>query len=179
MKHVKSFTALFENESIHEQIFPSEEFGIATGMDWIYVKWKLPVDEKDPDKAADFFAAELMKLHNDMNWKNDLDTEKEKNAIKELSKFYSELIKLNPELNKKAKNGLTFDYAFDVCFGALSRFNLDDIMFYSNISIQEKLEYNRKNRETINSIEEKAESMIGWVMCPETIKRVKKELNME
>ncbi len=174
MKHVKSFTALFENESIIEQEFPSEEFGIATGMDWIYTKWKLPVDEKDDDKAADMFGYELGKIYDDIG------TKSENVAIKKLSEFYLKLVELNPEMKKTVKTNLEFRYVFDICYGALSRFNLDDIIFFSSISRQEKLEYNAKNRNTIiPSIEAKADCSIGWVMCPETIKRVKKELDME
>lgn len=164
MKHLDDFH-IFESKS-YDQIFPSEDFGKDTGMDWIYKDWKLPVDANKAGEMID-------------KWSDDLDVKaKAKKAGEELIAFYQYLIHANPELKDlgEPKSWLNI---LDFCYGVISKFIIDDIKFYANLDWPDKVKYNMGKKELMNKIEKKTKSSIGWVMSPTTIERVKKELDIK
>jgi len=161
MKHISLFEAYK-----HEEIFPSEIFGKDTGMDWIYKNWKLPCSPEEAANKVD-------------KWSDDLDVKsKAEKAGGELIKFFQKLVHDNPDLKDlgEPKSWLNI---IDFCYGAISKFNVDDIKFYANLDWNDKLKYNMSNRALQDKIESKTKSSIGWVMSPTTIERVKKELKMK
>jgi hypothetical protein len=159
MKRLKLFKA-FNN---HEEVFPSEAFGKATGMDWIYKEWKLPLE-------ADEAGYKIGK------WSDELESKKlQKKAADNLMKFLRALLDLNPELAELGEPK-SWDNVIDFCRGAISKFNLNDIKFYSSLGWDDRLQYNRKNRPLMDQFEKKFGVPTGWVMSPTTIKRAKKNL---
>ncbi len=147
-------------EDIEKEDFPSKEFGIHTGLRWIYVDWILPMDA---DAAGQFLRRYLSGQV----------------SSSQVSYFYLKILELNPELKsiigRKSKIS-----KYHICMGVVSKFNLDDITFYSmpfdrNIIIS----YNQSNMDVKRRIIAKAGCDIGWVMSPTTRSRVIKELDVK
>jgi hypothetical protein len=164
MKHISTYK-LFEDN--HEkETFPSEEFGKATGMDWIYVDWKIP---GTPDEVAQ----KLKDLFDDLEKKN-----KAKKAADSVIELYKEFLKLNPEM-QELEEPTSWLNLYDYMHGAISKFNIDDINFYANMDWDDRVKYNMSNRKLMDDIAKKAGvDGTGWVMSPTTVARVKKELKM-
>ncbi len=144
---------------IEKQDFPSKEFGVATGLEWIYVDYKLP---DNPDYLAD----KLIGLRDNKGYK-------------QINDLYKTLISLNPELNqlKKTRKG---SIMFDICYGVISKFNINDIEFFSfNRRDSFLTSYNQSNRSLMKIIMKNTKADIQWVMSPTTFIRVIKELNIQ
>lgn len=183
MKHVK----LFEDFKNHEETFPSEEFAKVTGMNWLTKDWKMP---GNPDEIG----------YNIEKWSDQLENKKTADkASDNLISLYKKILKLNPEL-KDLGEPKSWDNILDFCRGTLSKFNLDDIKFYSNLGWDDRMKYNVGNRDLSNKINQTAQKIalakikkgsddlekfnphsfqVQWVMSPKTIERVKKELKMK
>ena len=157
---------LFEDFKNHEETFPSEEFGIATGMDWIFKDWKMP---GDPDEIGYYIE----------KWSDELENKKTADkASDNLIGLYKTILELNPEL-KGLGEPKSWDNILDFCRGPLSKFNLDDIKFYAELPWNDKVMYNRKNQPIMDEIHKITGTQVQWVMSPTTIERVKKELKMK
>lgn len=167
MKHVTSYK-LFENKHEPER-FPSEDFGKDLGMDWIYTDWKLP-------DSADNVAFKLSELFDGLDNKNP--KKKQEESAKGLIQLYHELLELNPEMEKFGEPE-SWMQINDIISGMVSKFNFDDIDFYSNLDWNGKLAYNVKNRKNYDAIMNASQKTTGWVLSPTTITRVKKELNIK
>ena len=143
-----------------EQIYPSQEFGIHIGMPDLFVEWKMP-----GDKSADECARELLAW----NWAK-LDSEEEKKGEKIMHQFYSELVELNTDLYRIEVK--TNSQIYDVCMGAVSKFNFEDIKFFSLIEKTELLKYNVNNKGTYDRIENKCNKYPEWILCPSNLQKV-------
>ncbi len=139
-----------------DESFPSQEFSEHTGLEWLYVQWKLPMD-----------ADELGFMLRGANFKT-------------VSKLFKSILKLNPQL--KLFNDVKSKMAmYHICMGALSRFNIDDIAFFSYPNDRSNIiAYNYSNRFLKKKIENKTNFKQGiqWVMSPITLDRVIKELEI-
>jgi hypothetical protein len=167
MKRISTFK-LFEGKR-NTEIFPSENFGKDIGMDWIYKEWKLP---GTPDEIAD----KLEKLFDGLDTKNPKKTQEE--SANGLMSLYLDLLELNPEMEKFGKP-VSWMEINDIISGMVSKFNFDDIKFYSKLGWDDKMAYNMKNRANYDAIMNASQKTTGWVLSPTTIARVKKELNIK
>ncbi len=153
-----------------KQIFPSKVFGEATGLNWIWTDWKLPKN-MTPDEAYLKF----------LNLQKGLDDESTAKVSRDgIYSMYMEILRLNPEL-KKLPEPETFAPIFNAIHGAISKFNFDDIKFYSGLTMPERAEYNSdiKQRLRVSLIANKAGLVhCNWVLSPTTMKRVEAELNI-
>lgn len=166
MSHVSNFELFEARRPKQPEMFPSEDFGKATGMDWIYKDWELPL-------TADQAAEKIFK------WSDDLDVKsKAEKAGSEIIDFYRGLVEKNPEL-KELGEPKSWLNVIDFCQGAISKFNTDDIKFYANLEWNDRVRYNMSNRSLMDEIQKKAKCPTSWVMSPTTIARVKKELKMK
>ncbi len=145
------------NYIIEKQKFPSHKFGNITGMDWIYSEYKLPDEEN-------YLADTLLK------WRDCSDYQK-------MYALYKKLITMNPELERlrKTRKGTII---FDICYGVISRFNIDDIEFFS-FNRKHMSSYNQIKRPLTKIISAKAKCDIEWVMSPKTLSRVCNELKIQ
>lgn len=153
----------------HIEKCASENFGKHTGMDWIYKNWELPI--KDKGEAGYYIATWYDTILNSKGKKDQKNVEK---SVDNILDFYKKLIQLNPELGKIEIPSLM--QLYDVCLGAISKFNLEDITFYTNMDWDDRLKYNRDHRSDINMIEKKAGISCFWVLSPKTRERVELEL---
>ena len=167
MRIIENFDSFNESRTSPEE-FPSKEFGEKTGMGWIWVDWKIPTE-------ADKFAATLRKLYDDLEEAN---KEKGEKIASDIIELYKKVAEMNPAM-KELGDPKSWQNIYDFLQGVNSKFNIDDIKFYSGLGWDERAEYNIKNRSTSDAISAKADAVIGWVMSPTTIERVKKELKMK
>lgn len=162
IKNFEQFINERYDYSQHEETFPSKETGEDLGLSWLYNDWKLP-DNMTPD--------ELGKL---VMRKNDIIQEVRKGnkvtAEKIITDLYNKLIVLNPELkNIRYKN---IGNALDLLFGALSKFNYDDIKFFTEHTSKELIAYNHKNNKRSGDLQSNLGVDISWVMSPVTFKKM-------
>lgn len=156
---------LFENEN--EEKFPSEDFGKATGMEWIYTEWKIP-----DDGSIDEFGKKINKLYDELDNKRTAAS-----AAAGMLDMYNMFLRINPDMTNFGKPTSWLNI-YDFINGVISKFNVDDIKYYANMDWPDRAKYNLYNRPIIDQIEKKAGHSTEWVMSPTTIKRVKKELGI-
>ncbi len=91
-----------------------------------------------------------------MEWQDN-----DKNKVND---YYNTLLELNPELKK-----LDSHKQYDVCYGAISKFNFDDIDFYSSIVFTIMLTYNTNIGSLKNGLVTKFKTEMNWVPSPKTL----------
>lgn len=153
--------ALIKYMSNKKQKFSSKDFGVKTNLHWIYKDWKLPMEENEA-------ALHIMCLHDDMD-------------IDGLKSFYNDLKRLNPVLGRLKTDNMRIMY--HICFGAISKYNYNDIKFFSlnddTLESEVIRIYNMRVREQKSKIVMMLNTDIQWVMSPPTLKRVNKELGIK
>lgn len=144
------------------QTFPSQEFADKTGLGWLFTEWKLPGTADD--------TYERMSKASDA-----MDQSKESGASDLLS-LYMEILSLNPEL-QELPEPKSWKQLLDVIHGAISKFNYDDIAFFSASSFESILKYNRSTVEDRRKVISKHFGMYPqWVMSPKTLERVERTI---
>ena len=154
--------------AVIDEEFPSQDFGEAAGIDWIWKEWKLPkgMDEHSLGKMlqAEMFNVTYRNIHAEA-------------SKKVIGKVFKDLVKLNPELKgMKASDDIWMMY--DWCRGIVSRFNKEDIEFYVSMTLEQKMEHNKKMEGKNYRIAKAVGGYPGWVMSPKTMHRVMQELDL-
>jgi len=153
----KSFLKIHESREIRKQHFPSYDFAKVSGLNYVYTNWNFPYDLHK--YIHDFMIA----------W--------DKDNLNKCKKMYIDLIKLNPQLGEI--DCKTYDDIFNVVRGAGSKFNFDDIKFFTDLSadsMNHLLAYNQKNRNITNKIASKyGLDSLQWVASPQTMKKLLSE----
>ena len=144
---------------MYKQSFPSKEFGLKSGLDWIYVDWQIP---GDCNELGNIFRRWL---------KN-----KDEDFIMDL---FDLLVKMNPELEAlgKPKDKMIL---YHLCYGVISKYNIEDIKFFSyNVELDVLSAYNKSMQDLKNRIGKKVGmGHLGWCISPHTFERIVKELKI-
>jgi hypothetical protein len=142
-----------------KQVFPSKEFGLKSGLDWVYVDWKIP---GDCDELGRTFRRWLK--NQDHGFITDL---------------FETILMMNPELEALGK---TKDkkVLYHFCYGVVSKFNIDDIKFFSyNVEQGVISKYNSSTHDLRDRIGKKVGmGHLGWCISPTTFDRIVKELKI-
>ena len=114
------------------------------------------------------------------DWSDELhDRMTAKEAAKKLMGLYYEIADANPEF-KDLDEPKNLDDVIHHIHGVVSKFNVDDINFYTGLDWPGRAAYNQKNRASYDAIAKAAKrSGTGWMMSPKTIERAKKELKLK
>lgn len=158
MDHLIEMLDYYEKlETIEERLnrpqeFPSLEFAQQTGIDFVTTDWKLP---KDVNEFAD-------ELHDAFDTDN----------FDMLKSMYAEVINLNPQLkNIKLK---TYGDLYGLIYGAISKFNYDDIKFFieqGENRIRYNLNADTQDRRANIMMKYKVNSL-QWVLSPTTLQKL-------
>lgn len=136
------------------QSFPSQEFAKKTKMHELYTEWKMP------DGYDNRSFAKLLSENRSLS-----------KILNRVVPVIENLLARNPDLLRIDHSSI--EEKLNIAWGALSKFNVDDIGFYVAMNKQGFLRmYNLSNRNTVNQIEKKAKIPVQWVMSPKTMKSV-------
>jgi len=149
---INEFRKIVEGRLTGKQYFPSYLLGLKIGLDSIYTDWKL---NSDPDTFAnEFFKA----------W--------EKDDFDKCGQMYYTILNLNPQLKQLPVK--TYSEVYDVVYGAISKFNFDDIKHYTELAASGRMNlamYNMEHRQDYDNLSAKfGVRNLDWVLSPKTIK---------
>jgi hypothetical protein len=142
--------------------YPAEEFSIHTGIEGLSQEWNISNDVlKGSHTTLKYYGSFLSDIFPKYN---------KRRIEKKTEQTYFLLIKDNEEL-KNIKAPTHIDKS-NVVSGAISKFNFNDIKFFTENydSIQE---YNSRNKYKYELIKNKYGMYPEWVMSPETINLIK------
>lgn len=170
---INQYQRLILNENLYpyDEVYPSEEFGKHTGLDWVYNEWKMPFGI-----LRDEIGKKLRKWHSDVL--NNNGTEAEIKTYRDnIIDIYNKIIRVNKDLRKiPVKN---INDVYDVCMGVISKFNFDDIKFFVNFDHVLRIKHNIESRPIIKQIEKAAGHDMQWVPSLITTEKLLNHFNIK
>lgn len=143
--------------------YPSREFSIKTGLDFVYRDWVLP-------KEGHLVMVDVIDRGG--------------------YEVYKEILALNPdivlnitqEMIDGYKNDLLFgefgrDIYYHVCYGLVSKFNLDDIQYFLESSYGDNRAHKAEYRKYKDKVEKLIGHSMGWATSYKTMDKVRELLN--
>lgn len=163
--------AITETYYPYDEVYPSEEFGKHTGLDWVYKDWKMPFG-----MLRDEIGKKLRKWFSDVLNNNGTETEI-KTYRDNIIDIYNKIIRVNKELKKIPVKSIGDVY--DVCMGVISKFNFDDINFFVSFDNVSRIKHNIENRPIISQLEIAAGHDMQWVPSPFTTEKLLNHFNIK
>ncbi len=148
------------------QRFPSKRFAEHVGLKNLHTEWNLP-PKSTPNSIGIICDRWCLSPEG---------SEVEHEAEVKMVTIYLKILELNPPI--KVINASTVRNVYDIVMGIVSKFTIDDIKFFMNLSREELVTYNMSNRKRSESIESICGMHAGWVCNPETMIKIEKHLGL-